>query len=284
MKLNIPDCYTVVITRTGRGTAVFSLRVTTILLCFAGVLAFVGSVTHVVHQKYLEQEAIEQDARTILERVELLEAEIVRLRRRSGMTDKENSSNHPDVTIQSGGVAVALSTERLLEAARIRAELLSMTLDRQVKPALEKTLAREEARPQGLPLPASNRITSEFGPRRNPFGGSRYEFHEGIDFAGDYGEPVYATAPGVVVAAKRVQGYGNQVVISHGYRYSTVYAHLAEIKVRAGDRVERGRAIGTVGSTGRSTGTHLHYAVYYDSQAVDPKSYLGSVRPPSPTD
>ena len=155
---------------------------------------------------------------------------------------------------------------------------LSSSFNQQVKPALEKTLddeaARQAARPKGVPLTESIQISSKFGLRKNPFGGG-YELHEGVDFAGPYGTPIYATAPGIVKKAEASGGYGNHVVIDHGYGYETLYAHLSEIEVSPKTAVQEGDLIGYLGSSGRSSGPHLHYSVHRRGKAVDPKSYLG---------
>jgi murein DD-endopeptidase MepM/ murein hydrolase activator NlpD len=98
--------------------------------------------------------------------------------------------------------------------------------------------------------------------------------HEGIDFAGPVGKPILATAQGVVVNAEYSGGYGNQVKIDHGYGYETLYAHLSELEVKIGDRVERGDVLGYLGNTGRSSGPHLHYGVYRNGRAVNPRYYL----------
>jgi murein DD-endopeptidase MepM/ murein hydrolase activator NlpD len=117
-------------------------------------------------------------------------------------------------------------------------------------------------------------VTSEFGYRSSPFGGGR-EYHEGIDIATHQGTAVRSPADGVILEAGREGGLGLMVKIDHGRGLSTVYGHLSRIAVRQGAIVRRGEAIGHVGNTGRSTGSHLHYAVYFSGVAVNPRSYLG---------
>lgn len=147
-----------------------------------------------------------------------------------------------------------------------------------MKPALEATLEQEADRaaalPEGKPLAGRVEVSSEFGLRRNPFGGLSYELHEGIDFAGPVGQPILATGDGVVVTATYDRGYGNYVKINHGYGYETLYAHMAQLEVKAGDRVRRGEIVGTLGSTGRSSGPHLHYSIYRQGEAINPRRYL----------
>ena len=115
--------------------------------------------------------------------------------------------------------------------------------------------------------------SSGFGPRVDPFTG-RYAFHPGIDFAGPWGSVVHATAPGVVVFAGNRGGYGNMVEIDHGYGIHTRYGHLSMISVRIGTRIARGAALGRVGSTGRSTGPHVHYEVWYDDVVKNPNNFI----------
>ena len=95
--------------------------------------------------------------------------------------------------------------------------------------------------------------------------------HAGLDFTAPQGTPIYATANGVVrLAGYSDGGYGNHVIINHGYGYETLYGHMVRIKARAGQRVKRGELIGYVGSTGKSTGPHLHYEVHKNGNKLDP--------------
>jgi murein DD-endopeptidase MepM/ murein hydrolase activator NlpD len=100
------------------------------------------------------------------------------------------------------------------------------------------------------------------------------EFHDGLDFSAPYGAPVYATGSGVVVQAGWMGVYGLAVVVDHARGYRTLYGHLSRLAVRPGQRVARGGLLGYVGSTGRSTGPHLHYGVYRYGTPVDPRAYL----------
>ncbi len=115
-------------------------------------------------------------------------------------------------------------------------------------------------------------MSSGYGYRRDPVYGST-KFHAGLDFAAKQGTPVYATGDGEVEVAERKSGYGNCIDISHGYNYITRYAHLSEILVNAGEKVHRGDLIGRVGSTGKSTGPHLHYEVRFKDEPQNPVNY-----------
>jgi murein DD-endopeptidase MepM/ murein hydrolase activator NlpD len=120
-------------------------------------------------------------------------------------------------------------------------------------------------------------LTSGFGGRVDPFT-RRVAFHPGVDFGGPWGSTVASTAPGVVVWAGARGGYGNMVEIDHGYGFRTRYGHLSSILVRVGSRVEKGSPIGKLGSTGRSTGPHVHYEVWLANNLKDPSTYIEAGR------
>lgn len=115
-------------------------------------------------------------------------------------------------------------------------------------------------------------MASGYGYRTDPIYGTS-KFHEGMDFSADIGTPVYATGDGVVKNAGWESGYGNSIVIDHGYNYITRFAHLSKIQVKAGQTVKRGDLIGAVGNTGKSTGPHLHYEVRFKGQPQNPVNY-----------
>ncbi|MBV7257646.1 peptidoglycan DD-metalloendopeptidase family protein [Pacificimonas sp. WHA3] len=115
--------------------------------------------------------------------------------------------------------------------------------------------------------------TSGYGVRFDPFKGTT-AMHQGVDMSGPVGEPIYAAAEGTIVRSGRHGGYGKLVEIDHGSGLTTRYAHMSRLDVRVGDRVARGEKIGGMGSTGRSTGSHLHYEVRIDGRAVNPMPFL----------
>jgi murein DD-endopeptidase MepM/ murein hydrolase activator NlpD len=125
--------------------------------------------------------------------------------------------------------------------------------------------------PLARPVRGSYLVTSLFGRRRG-------RVHEGIDFAGDRGTPIVATADGVITFAGRMSGYGNLIKVRHAFGIETFYAHLSAIRVKVGQRVALGERIGDMGNTGRSTGTHLHYEVHVNGTPVDPMTYLKAAR------
>jgi murein DD-endopeptidase MepM/ murein hydrolase activator NlpD len=121
--------------------------------------------------------------------------------------------------------------------------------------------------------PVVGPITSSFGEREDPFNGEG-AFHQGIDISSSFGTPVRATADGVIMTAALGNGYGREVMIDHGNGIRTVYGHLSGFAVSAGEQVKRGQVIGYVGSSGRSTGPHLHYEVRIGNTPVNPHKYM----------
>jgi murein DD-endopeptidase MepM/ murein hydrolase activator NlpD len=141
---------------------------------------------------------------------------------------------------------------------------------------IEKLIKNQGEKLASIPAiqPVSNRdldrIASGFGMRIDPVYGTP-KWHKGLDFAAPQGTPIYATGNGTVTDASFAQGgFGNHVIINHGYGYETLYGHMVRMKVREGQKVKRGELIGWVGSTGKSTGPHCHYEVHINGNEVDP--------------
>lgn len=148
----------------------------------------------------------------------------------------------------------------------------SLNLLDQTLKAYDQLRTKTARVPLADPLPGAA-ITSTFGVRPDPFF-RRAALHSGVDLAAPTGTLVHATAGGRVVSAGEAGGYGNMIEIDHGNGFSTRYAHLSQIDVATGDRIKAGQAIGRVGSTGRSTGSHLHYEIRTHETAVDPERYI----------
>jgi murein DD-endopeptidase MepM/ murein hydrolase activator NlpD len=125
-----------------------------------------------------------------------------------------------------------------------------------------------------LGLPFSGSITSTFGHRENPFGGSDVETHKGLDIKGPVGAHVKAMAKGVVEFAGLRGGFGNCIILKHGNGFETLYGHLSKILVSVGQQIDIGQQIGNIGSTGRSTGPHLHYEIHRNGQKINPEAFL----------
>ena len=141
-----------------------------------------------------------------------------------------------------------------------------------IRDRLDLLLEREAYQPSLMPC--QGRITSKFGERANPFSGYGSEGHNGIDIAASRGTKIHATAKGTVIYAEYQNGYGNVVYISHGNGLVSLYGHASELLVEEGETVEKGEVIALVGSTGRSTGPHVHFEIRKNGSAVNPYNIL----------
>lgn len=172
-----------------------------------------------------------------------------------------------------------LSDSRLVDQLSKRMNLLEKKIYSQLQSfdQLQETLENQQDRlshiPSVLPINiADYTMSSGYGWRVDPIYGAS-KFHEGLDFAASKGTDVFATGNGIVTIAGREAGYGNCIDIDHGYNYLTRYAHLSDIFVKPGEEVKRGQLIGKVGSTGKSTGPHLHYEVRYKNIPQNPVNF-----------
>ncbi|WP_337844543.1 peptidoglycan DD-metalloendopeptidase family protein [Thermus sp.] len=213
-----------------------------------------------------EKGALLEEAKRTKKGLEELKKALEELRRRAGLSPLNATPVRYQEGPKGGGVS--------MEWTALWAEVLDLKAQlSEVVPALERTLEVEKSLPLGLPLSGYMGITSSFGVRRNPFGRGM-EFHDGLDFAAPYGTPVRATGAGVVARVGWMGVYGLAVLLDHAEGYQTLYGHLSRVAVRPGERVERGQLLGYVGSTGRSTGSHLHYSVYRHGAPLDPRPFL----------
>jgi murein DD-endopeptidase MepM/ murein hydrolase activator NlpD len=176
----------------------------------------------------------------------------------------------------------SLSNTELIENMRNQLNNLSLRMSFQSQSFVEITtmVKNKEKLLRAIPAiqPISNknmkRVASGFGYRIDPLY-KDFRLHAGLDFSAPTGTPIYATSDGVVQQAGfSTDGYGNKVVINHGYGFQTLYAHMVRVKAKAGQSVKRGEVIGYVGSTGKSTGSHLHYEVIKRGAKVDPVYYF----------
>ncbi|MCQ2194534.1 MAG: M23 family metallopeptidase [Paludibacteraceae bacterium] len=147
------------------------------------------------------------------------------------------------------------SFDEIVNLAKNKEEMLLCTPS--IQPVLNKDL---------------NRMASGYGVRIDPIYHTP-KFHAGMDFSGDRGTEIYATAKGVIEFKGWKQGYGNCIIVDHGFGYKTLYAHMDNFKAKQGAKVNRGDVIGFMGSTGKSTGNHLHYEVHYKGKPTDPRNY-----------
>lgn len=215
-----------------------------------------------------ENETQRQQLNELKARVEAIEDKSRRLAEMSGVSQTEADSKKSSDEHGAGGPLVHLSSGAIKQVEERAAQL------EQKLHAFENALRlREQARIPSI-WPVTGNLTDGFGFRHNPFGGGGSEFHPGQDIATQTGTPVAATADGVVSYADWQNGYGQLVVIDHQNGLFTRYGHLSKIGVAVGQKIKRGDIIGNVGSTGRSTGPHLHYEVRVGDEVVSPLSYL----------
>ena len=279
--LPIPKRFWVLVTLTGQRSIKLSISSLPVLLGLSVVvavpLAWAGSTFHALQQSQTQLSESAAEVAEVLQELEVLDEEVEKLRQRAGLAKSKDQQVKTEPEGGKGGVSRLLDPKNQLKVVKKRLPVLTSRLTQQVKPALEKTLQAEEAKnaalPQGKPTQGLSPISSDFGPRPGPFGGNA-EIHDGIDLLGAYGSPIYATANGKVERAEYSGGYGYNIVIQHGYGYQTLYAHLSKLAITPNKTVKRGQLIGYMGSTGRSTGTHLHYSIYHNEKAIDPKPYM----------
>ena len=177
----------------------------------------------------------------------------------------------PVATVTSAvtpAAAAAVETHAAQAASDQQTRALFQTWKRLDAPTLGAGIAIPSVQPTD-----KTAFTSNFGVRSDPFTGAA-RMHAGVDIPGPTGTPIYATADGTIAHAERMGGYGNMVEIDHGKGIATRYGHMSKLLVTAGTHVARGQLIGLMGSTGRSTGSHLHYEVRIDGRAVNPAPFL----------
>jgi murein DD-endopeptidase MepM/ murein hydrolase activator NlpD len=212
--------------------------------------------TQVVALRQLEKPALAEAAR--LDAV-IGTTGLPATRLRARPSDRPDAVGGPFIAARPDGKGSPFDAE----LARTHAAVLKLDQLQRIVPTI----------PLRKPLDGDLEQTSGFGYRVDPFLG-RPALHSGLDFRGEYGSPVRATAAGTIVNAGPTGGYGNMVEIDHGNGLSTRYGHLSGIAVSEGQKVEAGAIVGRLGSTGRSTGNHLHYEVRIDDDAVDPARFI----------
>lgn len=174
----------------------------------------------------------------------------------------------PNATMGSGGPNGADLADLEQTTSSLEVQL------RNLKDVVDKHQVKLASTPSGWPV--RGYITDGFGMRANPFGGSGAEPHVGLDISAPFGTAINATADGIVIFAGYAGGYGNAVVVDHGYGLTTRYGHMSRLEVQVGDHVTRGKQLGAVGSTGRSTAPHCHYEVRLQDRAVNPMTYVAT--------
>ena len=241
-----------------------------VLLCAAlyGVYGLLQQPTHAAVERENERLRAEnakqrEQLNKLEDRVDAIEDASRRLKEISGVEEEQAA----EAELRGAG-----GPRMDWDAARIRlVEERAAQLEHELQ-TYENALRERERMPSVWPV--EGRVTDSFGLRGNPFGAGAAEFHGGQDIAAAWGTPVVAAASGTVRIAGTQNGYGQVVILDHGNGISTRYGHLSRIEVVAGQQLARGEALGRVGSTGRSTGPHLHYEVRVGEEAVNPRRYL----------
>lgn len=238
-----------------------------VVVCCAALYGVYALTQHIAHAR-VEQENAQlraenarqrQQLDNLNHRVDAVEDTSRRLTEMSGV-----NRDQPVVLNGAGGPFISLDAATALEDKTSHLE--------QELSACERFFRARAVTPSTWPV--EGRLTDGFGDRRNPFGGYGSEFHTGQDIATNFGTPVAATANGVVTFTGFQNGYGQLVVIDHGDGLTTRYGHLSHIDAEVGQSVTRGDIVGRVGSSGRSTGPHLHYEIRINDDPVDPRPYL----------
>jgi murein DD-endopeptidase MepM/ murein hydrolase activator NlpD len=241
----------------------------------------------------LKQLRLEAGERSFLaERVGQLEGELTRLRdldrRLRVAVGLDATDGEPAPASAAQGGAETLSRTALLDALKQRTgrlvDWVSQDLSalgkeinsrerslRELKAFIEEKASVLAATPTILPV--KGLVTAGYGYRKSPFTGQR-ELHEGLDIAAPYGSPIVVTADGIVTFAGPLAGYGNTVFVDHGHGFSTFYGHCSSYRVREAQRVRRGEVIAFVGTTGRTTGPHVHYEVHVNGVISNPTKYM----------
>jgi murein DD-endopeptidase MepM/ murein hydrolase activator NlpD len=215
------------------------------------------------------EEAVEHDT-TLLEGIlSLTNLPIQSLVRRASDTDAARGSGGPLISLDD----MSEQLERDPGGEQFKRQMVHLTQKLERLTNLNESLARV---PLVKPVDGLD-ISSGFGPRLDPFT-RRVAFHSGTDFPGAYNMPVYATEDGVVSRAGRYSAYGRLVELDHGFGFKTRYGHLNQILVDIGDKVKFRQQVGKLGSTGRSTGPHIHYEVWYDGKVLDAERFFEAGR------
>lgn len=215
-----------------------------------------------------ERDSHRRELLAISERTHGQIAQVEDVIRRTGLKLDRVVPLQPEDATGKGGPFEALAPDMNLSDEE---DALRIELERRVQ-RWNQVMNFYVSLPLAIPL-EEYYITSYFGRRKDPING-RYSMHYGIDLAGPYKQKVTATAPGVVTFAGRRTAYGRVVDIDHGHGLVTRYAHLAKINVKVGQRVELGTTIALLGSSGRSTGPHVHYEVRYNDKPINPSKFM----------
>lgn len=271
-----------------------SLAVSGLILLLTSSIVFFDYVS--VKKKEVDLTSLREQTKiqnvqiqTFADKINDMEAELARLRSLDTKIRVLTNTKAEEPAIKSGRISLggrggpepmtlSIDREKLLKDMMEKLDRLNVEAKSQESRLheLHATLENQKSILAATPSlwPVRGYISSRFGDRESPFDTAINEFHEGLDISAPLGSPILASAEGVVTIAGRYADLGNCVTIDHGYGFVSRYGHMSEITVHAGQRVKAGQKIGRVGSTGRSTGPHLHYEVAVNGAKVDPLRYL----------
>jgi murein DD-endopeptidase MepM/ murein hydrolase activator NlpD len=270
------DRYTIMLVTAGhKGAKSFSVKKSHIRIAFCSVIifAFVSLFSFGTSYIYYKDSATKsQSVNKLISTINLLSQDInknkiIEAKLKNKLQGIEETLLEMQEVLNKKGIKKELS----IGGEFIPPEKLTLSYVDYIKKDIDYLFNTVKSIPVGTPL--KGKINSTFGYRKDPFK-SRSGFHSGLDIDANYGQHVVATADGVVTQASWHTNYGKTVIVKHKDNYETLYGHLSKLKVKEGQEVKVGDVIGKAGSTGRSTGTHLHYEVIKDGKRVNPKNFL----------
>jgi len=270
------DRYTIMLVTAGhKGAKSFSVKKSHIRIAFCSVIifAFVSLFSFGTSYIYYKDSATKsQSVNKLISTINLLSQDInknkiIEAKLKKKLQGIEETLLEMQEVLNKKGIKKELS----IGGEFIPPEKLTLSYVDYIKKDIDYLFNTVKSIPVGTPL--KGKINSTFGYRKDPFK-SRSGFHSGLDIDANYGQHVVATADGVVTKASWQTNYGKTVIVKHKDNYETLYGHLSKLKVKEGQEVKVGDVIGKAGSTGRSTGTHLHYEVIKDGKRVNPKNFL----------
>jgi murein DD-endopeptidase MepM/ murein hydrolase activator NlpD len=270
------DCITITLVRPGsKGAKSFSIKIShlkaalftfTIFTVFS-LLSFTST-----YMFYKDSEIKSDSVNKLLSTINIMseditKSEVIETKLRSRLIDIEGVLLEMQELLDKKGIKKHLS----VGGEFIPPDRLSISYVEFMQKDIDEIYNTMKGLPVGSPL--EGKLNSKFGYRKDPYR-SKFGFHSGIDIDADYGEQVVATADGTVTKAGWHHSYGKTVIVDHKDGYETLYGHLSAVTVKEGEKVAVGEVIGKAGSTGRSTGTHLHYEVVKNGKRIDPSNYL----------
>ncbi len=270
------DRYTIMLVTAGhKGAKSFSVKKSHIRIAFCSVMifAFVSLFSFSTSYIFYKDSATKsQSVNELISTINLLSQDInknkiIEAKLKNKLQGIEDTLLEMQEVLNKKGIRKELS----IGGEFIPPEKLSLSYVEYMKKDIDYLFNTVKSIPVGTPL--KGKINSNFGYRKDPFK-YRSGFHSGLDIDANYGQHVVATADGVVTKASWHTNYGKTVIVKHKDNYETLYGHLSKLKVKEGQEVKVGDVIGKAGSTGRSTGTHLHYEVIKDGKRVNPKNFL----------